>query len=59
MSNEAGNDNLMGAPHSSIRDGLRWGRAEKDMPFANGHRIQKIGDKIIRHKMHKEKREGM
>ena len=56
MSNEAGNDNLMGAPSSNIKDGKRWGYAQRDMPFANGYRIQKIGNKVIRHK---EKKEGM
>lgn len=49
MAIEKANEVLMGAPPSNIRDGMRWGFAKKDMPFANGARQQKIGEKIIRH----------
>ena len=54
MSIETNNDGLMGAPFSNIRDGQRWGRANKDMPFARGYREQIIktadGTKTIKHR---------
>lgn len=54
MSIDSANDAWMGAPDSNIRDGKRWGKANKDMPFVNGEfREQKIGDKVIRHRIKK------
>lgn len=43
------NESWMGCPMAAIKDGKRWGHAHKDMPFANGARLQKIGEKLIRH----------
>lgn len=51
MAMESSSESWMSAPDSNVRDGKRWGRATKDRPFAHGNREQRIGEKIIRHRM--------